>query len=397
MTRIDELKSKIAESKQRMTAINSKVETEKRVKNETERTDFDNLINEVRSLEKELADVESVERIKIEAPSIITSEQKEKTRKYNAVKAINEFSQNRLSGLELEMHQEASRTHQEASGLLIPNELIYAPKRTELYSNSTGLIGQTVQGLDIVAPVSLIDKMGITQYNDLKTVHKLNYAKGLDAEQKDEDSAFSEKSYTKSTDSLEPKAFGHAINVSKENLSVASMLQEMIVDADVTINAQVFKSILDGILSNSGLCYTSCASGDTATALTSKKVNALKGSVLSPIFRNPGYVMGSELYSELEETVAGSTLHTIIENGKIKGYNAYDVMSLLSVHSTNKYDLIYGDWSRAYVGWFGGALEVLVNPYTNDLKRQIRLTFNRLADTSFNPYVFKTIRNAKLA
>jgi len=132
--------------------------------------------------------------------------------------------------------------------------------------------------------------------------------------------------------------------------------------------------------------------------MTSKIVNSLKAAVLSPLFRKAGYVMGASLYGELQETADVTLMNTIIKDGKIKGYNTYDAMSLLGVHDTNKYDLIFGDWSRGYVGTFGtSALEVLVNPYTLDDYRQIKLTFNRLADVSFNPYTFKTIRNATLA
>ena len=71
-------------------------------------------------------------------------------------------------------------------------------------------------------------------------------------------------------------------------------------------------------------------------------------------------------------------------------------MSLMGIHDTNKYDIIFGDWSRAYLGFYGNALEVLYNPFAYYDTGVINLTFNRLADYSFNPYTFKAIRNAKL-
>jgi HK97 family phage major capsid protein len=404
MTRIDSLKSKIADAKERMTTLNLAVETAKRNKTKEERQAFDTDLAEVQVLELELRDCEAIEKIRVEAPAVITSERKAKNRIYSASRGIVNFMNNDFSGLEGEVHQEARKTNVGATGFLVPDELIYrmeagkrVNKRTETYANSGGLYSEIAESLDIVSQPSMYEVIGCTQYNNLSNVIKLNFAEGLDADSVAEGAALTGKSYTKVTDSLTPVAYGHMISVSSEALAVTDFVSEMFLDADSAIGAKVSKSLLAAILAVTGTSLTGYAVGATAVTLTSKMVNSLKAAVLSAIFRNPKYVLGGALYSELEETQAATVLRTIITDGKIQSWDAVNVMELLAVHSTNKYDLLFGDWARSFVARFGNSTEILVNPYSNQSTRQIVISFNRLQDWSFNPYVFKCIRNAKLA
>jgi HK97 family phage major capsid protein len=396
MTRIDELKSQIADKRKRMSDLNTAVETAKRVKSDVERTEFDNLDKEIRSLQSELNDVEVVERIRVDAPTIITSEQKEKNKRYSVTKAINEFSQNRLSGLENEMHTEAQRTSPNATGLLIPHDMIY--KRTETFANSSGLYTQVAQGLDIIAPKSIIEKIGVTEYKDLTTTYKFNFAKGVASDSVAEGASLSGKTYTKVTDEIVPTVYGYTIPVSKQAMAVTSMVSQFILDADNAIQTKILTNLLAAI-DVDAYALVGFSGATTGATMTSATLGKLKAFVLSAMFNKPGFVMGSSIYNELENTIGVAAIRTVLSDGKINGYNAFDVMNLLDVHNSSNYSILFGDWSRAYVGYWGAGnpIEVLVDPFTQSDTQTIKLTFSRMADYSYNPYVFSAIRNAKLS
>jgi hypothetical protein len=407
MTRIDSLKQQIADAKERMTVINGKAEAEKRIKTAEERTSFDALLLEVQGFEAELKDQEAVERIKIEAPAIITSEQKAKNRIYSATKAVDEWYNNRtVTGFEGEIQSIAKERNAKLKGLFIPDQLLYertsfeALKRTAgiTYANSTGLIPETASGLDIVAVPSLFEKVGTTIYEGLTTVHKQNYGQGVTSDKVAEGSKVSGKTRTKTSDSLEPARFGHVEIVSVENMAVASIVNDLIADGDRSCKVKIFLQLLTDILSDTGNTLTGYGTSATAAVMTSKILGALKASVLSPMFKRPGYLMGSSMFAELENTQAATTLKTVINEGKVNGIDAFDAMTLLGVHDTNKFDIIFADWARTYVGYWGlSGLELLINPYSNDEEGEVKFVFNRLADVSYNPYTVKCIRNAKLA
>ncbi|HLO60951.1 MAG TPA: hypothetical protein VK179_19525 [Bacteroidales bacterium] len=407
MTRIDELQSKIAEVRTKLEAINTKVDTEKRVKSEQERTDFDNLLKEMQSFERELKDEQELQSRRIEAPSIITSEQKAKNRKYDSVKAINEFANGRsLTGYEADVQAFSKEKNNRIKGLFFPDNILYertshqALLRTAgiSYANSDGLIGETASGLDIVAVPSVYETLGVTQLPNLTSVHKLNYGQGVVSDKVSEGSALSAKTRTKISDKIEPARFGHSEIISLENMSVASIINTTIADGDRACKAKISKELLDTIVAYTACTLTGYAVANSAMTMTQKILGALKASVLSAMFSKPGYAMGSTIYSELENTKGATDFKTIVDAGKLLGFNAYDVMTLMGLHDTNMYDIIFGDWARAYVGFFNlSGLELLINPYEGDDEGEVKFLFNRMADVSFNPYAFKVIRNAKLA
>jgi HK97 family phage major capsid protein len=263
-------------------------------------------------------------------------------------------------------------------------------------ANSTGLYTQNAVGLDIIAPISLADKLGITKYDNLTSTYKFNYTQGQEADVVAEGASLSGKTYTKLTDEIVPMAYGYSVPVSKQALAVTSMLQGFILDADNAINSKILATLLTAI-DNDMYALVGYSGATTTAALTSAVLGKLKASVLSAMFNKPGFVMGSELYSEVENTAGVTGIKTVLQDGKINGFNAFDVMTLMKVHNTSAYSFIFGDWSRAAIGTWGSALEVLVDPFTLSASNQINLTFNRLADSTFNPYAFKVIRNGKIS
>jgi|ERR1035437_826556 hypothetical protein len=412
MTRIDLIKSQVAQARESLTQLNTLAETEKRVKTAEERTKFDGLVKDIQSLEAEMKDIEAVERIKIDAPVIITSETKNKTKRYNLGKAIMEFADRRLTGLEAEVQSEMQRIHPNVAGLLAPDELLFkrTENRVETVANTAGLIKVGASGMDIISVPALYEQWGVTVFRDLTVQYKLNWAAGLSTAPVVELQPYTGKSYTKGTHTLSPVAYGYQTVTTVEALAVADMTADMVADANAATGAAITAELLRVILASTGNTmtggYLTSSSGHT---VTSKITGKMQASLLAPLFRKPAYILGGILYNELQQTQGATIARTVIESypalggnngypqaGILNGFPAFNAMTLMGVHDSTKYDIVFGDMSRAYVGLWGG-FQILINPYSLDTTREIRLTFTRLADVTFNPYAWTDIRNVVLA
>ena len=60
-----------------------------------------------------------------------------------------------------------------------------------------------------------------------------------------------------------------------------------------------------------------------------------------------------------------------------------------------KHKLVYGDFRQAYVAYFSGATEILVDPFSASDTGEIKITFLRMGDTAVNPFAFRSIQNIK--
>ena len=102
---------------------------------------------------------------------------------------------------------------------------------------------------------------------------------------------------------------------------------------------------------------------------------------------------GKSLYNELKAIAkdAGSG-RFLLEGGLIDGVAAVDAGSKLAPAGT-KHQLIYGDFKEAYVAYFNGATEVLIDVFSASNAGKVKVTFLRMGDTAVNPYAFKSIQN----
>jgi HK97 family phage major capsid protein len=74
-------------------------------------------------------------------------------------------------------------------------------------------------------------------------------------------------------------------------------------------------------------------------------------------------------------TVTGSGVF-LIQNSQALGYPVYGTSIIQAADAKHWY---FGDWSKAAIGFWGG-LEIIVDPYSNAQKGQLRMTVNRIAD-----------------
>jgi HK97 family phage major capsid protein len=75
-------------------------------------------------------------------------------------------------------------------------------------------------------------------------------------------------------------------------------------------------------------------------------------------------------------TTTGSGVF-LVQGGQALGYPVFGTSIIQSADAKHWY---FGDWSKAAIGFWGG-LEIIVDPYSNAPKGQLKVTVNRIADS----------------
>lgn len=397
--------AKVAELK----AITATAETEKRFKTPDELVQWDGLKQDIESLTKEIETLETEERFnfsitKNEVQKEVETKEQKELRKYDLSKAIGEFAKGKLEGFEKEMHQEGEREYQRfgqtANGLVIPSAVM----RSFTKAGNGSHISEIAQGYDVIADRNLLNSLGVTVYDNLTANMKLTFSDGFSAGFVAEGGAVTEGTVNESTDKLEARRIQGWNSYSREFLAQSATMPQLMQDMVGSIETAVAKEVIDQILAQAALAGYDPAV-DAAKVLTWKDVMTLKGAVKHPQLVRPKYIAGGDLYSSLEATAkdAGSG-RFIVDSGKIGAYEAVDMQGVvptiadtaLDTDTNPTYALIFGDMSRAYVGYFGSGIELLVDPYTFSNEGKLKLTYSRLGDVALNPKAFKAIKNALL-
>lgn len=406
MNRKDKIARDIADKRKRMQELNALTEKEERAKSKEERAEFDQLKEEIRDLQAELEDLEEARQE--ETPVEDFNIKKDKKRRYNLAKAIRQAAEGKLDGVEAECHQEGLKRFGAQAGsqptkVIIPDEMLSKRKREEraqLISNSGGLISEIAEGLDILHDGSFYQTMGTTVFPNVQNVMKLSFAAPIKTDKLAEQASASVKDHTKVTQDLSPNRFSHQMQVSRENMAVNAYVEDMVADGNFAVGHGITIDLLAAILADAGVVVSGFGTGAATAAVDWQKVNALKRSLVKiSRFRKPGYLAGSAVFGELETIIKGGSGsgRFILEDDKIGGSPIVNVENALDVHDTDKYDLLYGDWARSYVAEFGGALEIITDPYTLADSGEIKITFVRLADVAYNPNAFAAYRNVAVS
>ena len=405
MKQILELKHKRAGKVAELKAITSQAETQKRVKTPAELTRWNTLKSEIEDFDAELVTLEYEEnQNKMIATAEILGQNGEKRelKKFDLSKAITEMASGRgLTGLEKELHEDGEREYKalgkSSRGLIIPTKLM----RSFSKATHTGHASEIVGKLDTIDNKGILEILGVTVYDNLTSQIKMAYGDGFSAAFVAEGIAAAEGSHNESTGKIEPRRVQAWKFFHNEYLAQSAVMPQMLQDMVTSIEAAAAKEVIAKILALAPLAGFDAAV-NAGAPLTWANVMKLKGALKTTQFVSPKFVAGGELYASLEATRkdAGSG-KMIIEEGKISAYQAIDAQGLISAIADTAADadtdpthaLILGDWSRAYVGFFGG-IEILVDPFSASDEGKTKLTWHRLADASVNPNAFKAITNA---
>lgn len=323
-------------------------------------------------------------------------EREKMLKRFDLSKAIGEISRG-LTGVEAEINDEG---HAELRGfevasnsLIIPSKFL-SKRATETKVTGADHIAEEVGGLDIITAPSMLDIVGVTQMEGLTANIKLPFSSGHDASFVDEGNTATESAPTNSKGDLTARGVQGWKAYSAEYLAQSTVMPQMLADMVESLDRAIWQEVCNSIAID-GLAVTGKASADVGAAPTYKDILGLMAEVEGDTFRKEGYVMSKALYHNLQGVTKDSgSGRFVIENKAINGVRSFGTSALAPASS--KHQIVYGDFSRAYVGKFGG-IQLIVDPYTAKKTREVEISFSRLADVTINPSAFKAILNASLA
>lgn len=172
--RLNDLKEKRSANVAAMRTINDAAATEKRDLNDAERTRFDTLDTETRSLNDQIGRAERMaeyERHEAGAETITGDHQHRDMRSYSVAKAIQESLNGKLTGLEAEVHTDLSRGR-ESRGVMIPTSALLEHRALTTTTPAGGpgnnLVGTQLAPLtEHPRPVLLTESLGATVMRNL--------------------------------------------------------------------------------------------------------------------------------------------------------------------------------------------------------------------------------------
>jgi HK97 family phage major capsid protein len=129
-----------------------------------------------------------------------------------------------------------------------------------------------------------------------------------------------------------------------------------------------------GILNTSGVQQSAVIAGTQASRdLVLELISLLESSDVTE--ESLGFLLSPQLRYILQTTLldAGSGRFVMEQRNNLQGYNAA-VSTLVPELATNKV-LVYGDWSKLFIGEWG-SMSVVSNPYSEDLEDSVRLVAN---------------------
>ncbi|WP_017732718.1 phage major capsid protein [Nafulsella turpanensis] len=408
--RVNELKEQRANKIKELTSITEKAEQEKRFKNPEELEKWDAIKQLIEELDAEISTVEEEERFNLTLlkgdmkKEVETKEQKE-VRKYDISKAVSGFLNGKLEGFEAEMHQEGvnqMRSHgHTASGLVIPEQV----KRSFTAAGQSGHIQQLSELSGAAVEGGILEKLGVTVYNNASANIALNFSKGLNAGIYEEGVAVSESTYAEKTAVLSAKRIQGWKNFSRSYLAQTATMPDFLAQMERAIEKAVSEDIIKKIVGDSYMTLTGRDEAAAGAVLVWKDLMKLKAGVEVDDIVNGRFIAGKELYNELKsiskDTGSG---RFILEGDVIDGDQAVNGGTKVpfvpattgTTPTAAKYKLIYGDFKEAYAAYFSGATEILMDPFTASNSGNIKVTFLRMGSTAVNPYAFRSIQNVNL-
>ena len=397
---IVELKQERAGLVEEMQAIFNSAKSESRSKTEVEELRWTELDSKVKDIDSKIAEEERMEDLNksISKKQKTTMAENTTQPRFNLFKAILEHTEQRLTGLEKEMHDEGIKELAEAGivsrGLILPSMLLSRTVTTGGAGGTTSGAAALSVGQDpsfsIVAPQPLYRELGTTVYEglvgkfDLPSVayHVADFV----AETIDLTTAMNAPG--KAT--LDPRRIGVSDVFTKEFLAQTnSALQAQILgEFQTAIDRGLTQELLKVVGTLTAL--SGYAAADDDLVMSWADFVAMEAAIEAA--GDAKYVMPRSLMGGAKTTSKDDGSGRFIwEANQINGYSAFATSLFPSADAKH---IIFGDFSKAAIGLWG-ALEIITNPYSYAKSGKVEITVNRLADVTVrNSSGFAVVKNA---
>lgn len=304
------------------------------------------------------------------------------------------------AGLENEVSQEiAHRSGRKASGIYMPHE-VFKEQRAVLTSGTGGNLVPTQHRADMMIDrlreKLKVQSLGATVMSGLtgdQEIPKLNTSATGYWLAEHEDLTRSDHSY--SSVSLSPKTVGGEVEYSRRMLINASPAVEQLVRRDLSsiiataidfqaINGDGSGNTPTGVLNTSGIgdvSFTGTTDGDIWPNVLSfisqlSTDNALDGSL--------GWITNPHVVKKLRSTQRIGDLEVMTNPNELAGYGLVQTNHIAgTADGTTPSNMIFGNWEDLLIGYWS-AVDILVNPYHNDVYSKGGVLINALQDVDIS-------------
>ena len=372
--------------------------TEARDFTETEKVSYDEKMNLIDKLKKDIETVERQESLNAEIATKTTKventmKEDKEVRGYSLFKAINGLMNGNLDGLEKELHDEAVEEARAAgrtiSGLGIPSRLLES--RADVTQTASAIAPTVVMGYqDALREASVFNRVGANILTGLSADTRLPITGKQTVAWEGEIAASPEQGVNFGKLDLTPIRLSSNVAISKQLLMQNGMGAQQAIVADLgraagaKIDAAMFAAanvgsapgaIADtagvGVITENGYSANASIFDDFCLAESELAV----GEGLSG---NLAYVANPKLMKDLKRSAQVAAVTVGSQGNLVNGYPTYYTVGCTSSGSASA-DFLFGDFSKLFIGMFGG-LDITIDPYTLAANAEVRLIVNQYID-----------------
>ncbi len=403
MPRLHDLKEQRAAKIAEMRAINEKAMNDKRDLDDSERTKFDALDKETRSIGDKIdrADrLATYERLAAAGEQIDGGEMRRELRNYSLAKAATESLAGKLTGLEGEVHQELSKGR-ETRGLMVPTEILLGGAETRAITTTTpaGNPGGNLVRTDLAAmtdhrrPALKVEALGATVLRGLTgnlDLPRLSASGSTHwiaehAATTGSDAKFEKKS-------MSPNTVSGQYELSRRMLLQSNEAIETILRRDlgfILAQALDLASIKGGgtneptgIMADASVeeltaaALSSDATADMIAALETDDVTGTRAFLTHPAVM----AIARKIQDTTNRVIPiAETFHgERVESSTQVPIVTVEVAGPPVVPATRA--LIYGEWASLYIGYWSG-VDILMNPYADAVASKGGVLLHAFLDT----------------
>lgn len=372
-------------------------------KNETrnftteEQVSYDEKMSKIDELKKSIEMIERQEKLNSEIASKVAapvSNEPKEVRNFSFFKAVNDFTNGKLDGVEREMHEEAVNEARSAgrsiNGLGIPSFMLES--RADVTQTDSAIAPTNVLGFaDAMREASVFDKVGANILTGLSSNTTIPVAGASSVEWEGEVDAAADGGAQFGKVELTPTRLASYVNISKQLLLQNGAAAEQAIIRD--LGRATAQKMDEAIFKTAGAAAAAAplSLGELATSTISQAsfsnlasimldfVNAeAKIAEVGGLEGNLAYVAHPALMAQLKQSAQVAAVNAGMQGSLINGYPTFFTNGCTKTGSASA-DFYFGDFSKLYMGMFGG-LDIMVDPYSVAVNGQTRLVLNQYMD-----------------
>ena len=372
-------------------------------KNETrnftteEQVSYDEKMSKIDELKKSIEMIERQEKLNAEIASKVVapvSNEPKEVRNFSFFKAVNDFTNGKLDGVEREMHEEAVNEARSAGrsihGFGIPSFMLES--RANVTQGTSAIAPTNVLGFaDAMREASVFDKVGANILTGLSANTTIPVAGASSVEWEGEVDAAADGGANFGKVELTPTRLASYVNISKQLLLQNGAAAEQAIIRD--LGRATAQKMDEAIFKTAGAAAAAAplSLGELATSTFTESAFSNLSSIMLDFVSaeqtlaeagglegNLAYVAHPALMAQLKQSAQVAAVNAGMQGSLINGYPTFFTNGCTKT-GTASADFYFGDFSKLYMGMFGG-LDIMVDPYSVAANGQTRLVLNQYMD-----------------